>query len=133
MAETTVLVRQDQEFRIEFLATNPEGAPGQEPEPVEAVTALTPFGMLLAGLGACTTVVVHTYAQHHSIPLELAEIRLRYLDADDPQGERIVTRASFRGDLSEQQRRRLHTVSRSCSIHKILDNGIPIEPLPDDA
>jgi putative redox protein len=133
MAETTVLVRQDRAFRIEFLTTNPEGPADQDPEPVEAVAALTPFGMLLASLGACTTVVVHTYAQHHGIPLDLAEIRLRYLEPDAPHGERIQTRASFQGELTDRQRKRLESVSRSCSIHKILEHGISVESMPDPA
>jgi uncharacterized OsmC-like protein len=77
MAEISVLVRQGRAFQIEFLATDPEGSPGEAPKPVEAITPLTPFGMLPASLGACTTVKVHTDANHHHIPLDLAEIRLR--------------------------------------------------------
>jgi putative redox protein len=132
MAEA-VVVRQDREFRIEFLAANPEQPDSQEPSPVAEVAALTPFGMLLASLGACTTVVVHTYAQHHEIPLELVEIRLRYLEPDAPEDEKIQTSASFHGDLTDRQRKRLTSVSRSCSIHKILEHGIAIEPMPDDS
>ena len=39
---------------------------------------LTPYGMMLASLAACTAIVMHTYAQRHDIGLDEVELRLTY-------------------------------------------------------
>jgi hypothetical protein len=44
------------------------GEPGSgKPRLVQNIHELTPYGMVLAGLGTCTAFVVNTYAEHHSL------------------------------------------------------------------
>jgi putative redox protein len=135
-----VIVQQNSDFEIAFLAADPEaeeGAEGDEPEPVYHVHELTPYGMMLASLGSCTTIVLHTYAQHHDVALDDVEIDLRYqrIFAEDCEDctnidryeERIEQEIKFRGDLTEGERKRLFHVSKQCSIHKMFESGIKIE------
>jgi len=110
------------------------------------VRHLTPYGMLLVGLGSCTAIVLHTYAQHHSVDLRDVELRLQYdrvfaedadkkhpcedcegiheykeqADKKHPIEEEIV----LTGELTPEERKRLFLVSRHCPIHKMLTDAV---------
>jgi uncharacterized OsmC-like protein len=131
-----VIIRQDRNFRLEARARAPEPGAEGEMKPVSSLADLTPYGMLLASLGSCTTVVLHTYAQSHGVDLSQAEVRLRYersfkedcenCDDIEKYEERIRVNVAFEGKLSKEDREKLDRVSRLCSIHKILEDGIEI-------
>jgi uncharacterized OsmC-like protein len=135
MAEYLV-VRQNSRFEIEFLASDPHDAESDELQPVVHIHELTPYTLLLASLGACTTIVLHTYAQHHEVDLQEVESRLRYErvfqdDCDnceeiDRYEEQIDQELALTGDLTEEERQRLFQISKQCSIHKMLEAGIEI-------
>lgn len=135
MAER-VIVRQDSDFEIEILAQHPHEPEAEELHPVGDVRFLTPYGMLLAGLGSCTAIVVHTYAQYHGVSLDEVELRLRYDrvfadDCEDCEGideykEQIVEEIIVTGDLTPEERKRLFTISKHCPIHKMLVHGIEV-------
>jgi uncharacterized OsmC-like protein len=130
-----VTVRQKSNFEIQFRATNPDEN-DSELYQVDSVYALTPYTMLLASLGACTTIVLHTFAQNHGINLDIAEATVEYRrdfkqDCEDCEHidhyeEHISESVSLEGDLSEQEREKLQTISQKCSIHKILEDGVRI-------
>jgi putative redox protein len=132
-----VIVRQDSDFMVEILAVDPHDPGSDEFVEVHHVHQLTPYGMLMVSLGSCTSIVLHTYAQHHGIALDQVEVRLSYdrIFAEDcadcemieEYKERIDEQLSFSGDLSDRDRQRLYAVSRHCSIHKILKQGMEIE------
>jgi putative redox protein len=129
-----VIIRQDRDFRLEARARSQEG--DGEMRPVGSLQDLTPYGMLLASLGSCTTVVLHTYAQHHDIDLSQAEVQLRYArnfredcencEEIDKYEDLIRVDVAFEGRLSKEQQEKLDQISRLCSIHKILEHGIEI-------
>ncbi len=140
MAEE-VIVRQNNEFEIVIEALVQHGHEhDQKREPefqsIADIRHLTPYGMLLAGLGSCTTVVLHTYAQYHDVDLHEAEVRVSYdrVFADDCQDcegidefhELIDVAVVLTGDLTAAERKRLHNVARHCSIHKMLEQGIEV-------
>ena len=142
MAEV-VIVRQNNRFEIQMEAIVERGhghhhAGEREPEfqSVSDIRYLTPYGMLLAGLGSCTTVVLHTYAQHHGVELQEAEARVSYdrvfaEDCQDCEGidefhERIDVAVGLVGDLTPAERERLHIIAHHCSIHKMLEQGIEV-------
>jgi uncharacterized OsmC-like protein len=131
-----IIVRQNSRFEIEILALDSHDADAHEFEAVDDVRQLTPYGMLLAGLGSCTAVVLHTYAQHHSVALDAVELRLEYdrvfeEDCERCEGiqeyeERIEEEIALMGELTPVERNRLYLVSRHCPIHKMLAGGIEV-------
>jgi putative redox protein len=131
-----VIVRQNREFGTEILALDPHDPDAAELRPVGDIYHLTPYGMLLAGLGACTAIVLHTYAQYHDVGLHEVELRLEYdrvfaedceqCETIDEYTERIEEEIILIGDLSPQDHRRLFMVSKQCPIHKMLAHGIEV-------
>jgi putative redox protein len=136
MAER-VIIKQNIEFATQILAADPHEPDSDEFHPVSGVHQLTPYGMLLAGLGTCTTIVVNTYAQNHGVPLDDVEIRLEYdryfgddceeCESIDEYREQIREEIVFNGDLTPEQRKRLFAVSQHCPIHKMLVHGIEVK------
>ncbi len=142
MGAETIIVRQNSDFEIEILASIPEMS--DHLHPVEAVHHLTPYGMLLAGLGTCTAIVLHTYAQYHDVALREVELRLTYdrvfaEDCKNCEGieaytEQIEEEIVLTGDLTPGERKRLLVISRQCPIHKMLAHGIEVQSrLADEA
>ena len=95
--------------------------------------------MLLASLGSCTAILLHSYAQSRGLKLREAELHLSYArdfkqDCDnceraDQYDERIDLEIALSGDLSEQEREKLFLISRQCPIHKIIKSGIQVNIL----
>lgn len=131
-----VIVIQNNKFEIEFLTTDPHDPDSEEFQSVMHINELTPYTMLLASVGACTSIVLHTYSQNHGVDLREVELRLRYQrdfldDQDDanPTGsyeEKIEESLVLRGDLNDQDREKLYRVAQQCSIHKMLEAGVEI-------
>jgi putative redox protein len=125
-----VLVRQNDKFEISFQAADPQ-EPNGELEPIAHLYALTPHGMLLASLAACTTILLHSYAQHHNIDLPWVEIEAIYQHPSDEEfeseQEQIVKTLMLPDDLDDAMRERLHKISHRCSIQEVLENGISIQ------
>lgn len=90
----------------------------------------TPYDLLLAGLGACTSMTIKLVAERESIPLTGVSIELRHSrhHAQDsaasmnerPRLERIERVLTLEGDLSDAQRARLVTVADRCPVHRTL-------------
>lgn len=135
MGAERIVVRQNSEFEIQFLAPPAEAEP-EHLHPVADIYQLTPYGMLLAGLGACTAIVLHTYAQYHDVALREVELRLTYdrVFAEDCKDcehveaytEQIEEEIVLVGDLTPEERRRLFVIARQCPIHKMLAHGIAV-------
>ena len=138
MAERVIL-RQNDSFEVEVLASSPHEEDSQALQRVEHLHNLTPYGMLLTSLGSCTAILLHSYAQNRGLKLHEVELRLSYArdfkqDCDNCEGEdqydeRIDLEIKLSGELSEQERERLFLVSRQCPIHKILKGGIRVHTL----
>jgi uncharacterized OsmC-like protein len=136
MAEK-VIIRQKRNFETEIQALDPQESEGKDFFYVEDARQLTPYGMLLTSLGACTAIVVNTYAQNHGVDLQEVELHLTYSrdfneDCEncteiEKYEEHIDYDTFFRGDLSEADIQRLFQVSRACSIHKMLEDGVQID------
>ena len=112
-----------------FLADEPLASGGTALGP-------TPYDLLLAGLGACTSMTLELVAARENIPLEGQTITLEHQRchagdcAADGEGhpkletiERVITLA---GPLTEQQRSRLLVVADKCPVHRTLEGGVTI-------
>jgi uncharacterized OsmC-like protein len=131
-----VVIHQKSNFEINFQASDPENPESEELHEVTSIFAMTPYTMLLASLGACTTIVLHTYAQHHGIDLQSVEAIVEYerdfkedcknCDQIERYEEHIKESVTFKGDFSADEKKRLDQIAKRCSIHKILEDGIKI-------
>jgi len=138
MAEI-VVIRQNSKFETEFLGadTEAEETAGRELHPVHAIHDLSPYGLLLASLGACTAILLHSYAQNHQVALTDVELRLTYgrvfatdckeCEEKDKYEEGITAEVGLVGDLPAAERDKLFLIAKHCPVHKILHNGIRTE------
>jgi uncharacterized OsmC-like protein len=132
-----VKVNQTGKSQIEIFAKDPDNPDSNRFERVEHVNELTPYGMLLAGLGGCTTIVLHTFAKSHGLDLREVEIHLGYernfkedcekCDEIDKYEEKITEEVHFYGDLEPSDYDKLNKVTEYCSIRKMLESGVEIE------
>jgi len=135
MAET-VVVRMRSNFEADFLAADTDSphAEHRALRQVHAIHELTPYGLMLASLGSCTAILVHSYAANHAVDLQEVEISATYgrVFAEDCEHceeigkytEQIEAEVAFTGNLTDGQRKKLLAISLHCPIHNILRDGI---------
>lgn len=115
--------------RHHLLADEPANVGGKDLGP-------TPYGYLLAALGACTSMTLRMYAERKNWPLERATIHLEHfkLHSDDcdacetEQGyiDHIDREIELEGPLNEEQKARLLEIADRCPVHKTLHAEIII-------
>lgn len=135
MAERLIL-RQNNQFETEFFSVDTYQLESREFRAIENINELNPYGLFLAGLAGCTSIVLHTYAQNHGLDLREVELRLTYdrVFAEDCENceeierytEQIDEKILLVGDLNERDREKLFLVSKQCPIHKIVEDGIEV-------
>jgi putative redox protein len=110
---------------------------GDEPEAVGGTdTGPTPYDLLLAALGTCTSMTVRMYAERKGWPLTGVRVTLSHerihardcAECDKKEGriDRIERSIRFLGELDEAQRARLGEIADLCPVHKTLTNEIDI-------
>ncbi|WP_179469429.1 OsmC family protein [Mycolicibacterium vinylchloridicum] len=107
-----------------------------EPLPIGDDAGPTPYDLLLAGLGACTSMTVRMYANKKGWPLERVEVSLRHTrihaeDCAECETEKgfishIDRSITLVGDLDDDQRERLLAIAERCPVHQTLTSEIDI-------
>ena len=95
-----------------------------------------PYELLLASLGACTSMTLRLYADRKKLPLTRTEIRLRHsriyatdcAECETKEGmldriERIIT---LEGELDTEARKQLLEIADKCPVHRTLKSEIDI-------
>ena len=103
----------------EVLADEPVALGGQD-------QGLAPYELILAGLGACTSITLKMYAQRKGWVLEDVDVKLE-MSVNRDKVPVITRRIKVHGKLTPQQCERLLTIANSCPVHKLLSNPIHIE------
>lgn len=99
-----------------FAADEPKSAGGGDAGP-------SPFGLLLASLGACTAITLRMYAERKQWTLGAIEVRLAYRrQGETPAIERRLTLAG----LDAAQRARCAEIAEKTPVTRALKRGIEI-------
>lgn len=113
-----------------LLADEPTDAGGTDTGP-------TPYELLLAALGACTSLTLRMYADRKGWPLERVEVALQHqrihaadcADCETREGrvDHISKQLTLHGPLDESQRQRLLAIAARCPVHQTLTHEVHIE------
>jgi putative redox protein len=108
-----------------------------EPAPLGTDTGPAPYELLLAGLGACTSMTLRLYAKRQGMDLQRITVRLRHsrihaedcMDCETKEGllDRIDREIELTGNLDEAQKRRLLEIAERCPVHRTLNSEINIK------
>ena len=98
-------------------ADEPAGGGGTDTGPA-------PYSLLLAALGACTSITLRMYADRKGWGLGAVHVALRLIL--DGQAERIERELSFGAALTEEQRHRLLEIADKTPVTRTLRTGLPI-------
>lgn len=124
-------------FAQEILA-GPHRMTADEPKSAGGTdTGPSPYELLLAALGACTSMTVGMYARRKGWPLEEVTVNLRHRKvhasdcADCEKKEALLDRIDleihFVGELTAEQRTKLLEIANKCPVHRTLTSKIEIE------
>ncbi len=105
-----------------LLADEPQKAGGDDRGP-------GPHGLVLSGLGACTSMTLRMYARRKKWEIGAISValRLRAINADDPAaGRRIEREIRVDGPLSPEQREKLLEIADKCPVHRTLTGPLQI-------
>jgi putative redox protein len=101
-----------------------------------ADTGPSPYELLAAALGACTSMTLGMYARRKQWPLDEVKVRLRHsriyaedcadCDTKEAMLDRIDRDIELAGNLTAEQRARLLEIADQCPVHRTLTRGMLI-------
>ncbi len=113
----------------QFRSDEPASAGGTDRGP-------TPYDLLLAALGSCTSMTVAMYARRKQWPLQRVTVHLRHsrvhaedcaaCETQDARLTVIERDIQLDGPLDEEQRARLLAIANRCPVHLTLTSKIDI-------
>jgi putative redox protein len=107
-----------------------------EPQPIGDDKGPTPYDLLLAALGACTSMTVRMYADRKGWQLDRVEVTLRHkrihaqdcADCETKAGwvSHIDRDIELTGDLDDVQRQQLMHIAERCPVHQTLTSEVEV-------
>ena len=114
----------------QFLADEPVSVGGMDSGP-------GPYDLLLAALGACTSMTVRLYADRKQWPLKRTTVKLKHgriyakdcAECETKEGmiDHIDRVISFEGELDAEQHKRLMEIADKCPVHRTLTSEVEIK------
>ncbi|MFH1987321.1 MAG: OsmC family protein [Pseudomonadota bacterium] len=88
-----------------------------------------PFDLVMAGLGACTSMTLRMYAERKGLALAHVSVALSHqkITLDGVARDRIERTISLTGELTADQRQRLLEIANKCPVHRALSQSLVIE------
>lgn len=136
-AEGVVTVRGDADGFVQEITAGAHRLRSDEPISAGGTdTGPTPYDLLLAALGSCTSMTVGMYARRKQWPLTRLTVRLRHsrvhaedcatCETQDTKLTVIDRDIHLEGSLGEEQRARLLVIANHCPVHVTLTSQIDI-------
>jgi putative redox protein len=133
-----VLVRETGSGFTQEILTDRHRLLADEPREVGGTDlGMSPYELLMAALGACTTMTLRMYATRRKLPLARVAVRLRHdrihagdcadCENDDARIDRIQRHLTLDGPLDASQRERLLDIADRCPVHRTLHAGVRVE------
>lgn len=121
VGSTSGFAQRIQSGRHTFVADEPASNGGADAGP-------SPYALLLASLGACTSITLLMYARRKGWTLGEIEVVLRMQkDVENGgQGDRIDRTVRFGAALSDEQRARLAEICEKTPVTRTIRAGTPI-------
>ncbi len=133
-----VVVRGDAEGFTQEIIVGPHQLTADEPKDMGGEDeGPTPYDLLLAALGSCTSITVTMYAQRKNWPLQEVTVRLRHsrihatdcVECETKEGkiDQIELDIEFAGPLSSEQQSQLLEIAKKCPVHRTLTSETNIK------
>ena len=132
-----VIVRGAADGFVQEIIAGPHRLRSDEPTSVGGTaTGATPYDLLLAAVGSCTSMTLAMYARRKKWPLERVTVRLRHsrvhaedcadCETHDSRLTVIDREIALEGSLDDDQRARLLAIANRCPVHLTLSSRIDI-------
>ncbi|WP_420550823.1 alpha/beta fold hydrolase [Litorivicinus lipolyticus] len=109
-----------------LIADEPESVGGDN-------TGASPYGLLGAALGACTSMTLRMYAERKKIALDHVEVTVRHqkihaadcerCDSHTGKVDEFVREIRLTGNLTDEQRQSLLKIADRCPVHQTLERS----------
>jgi len=140
-----VVVRETREGKFtQLIAAGRHVLRADEPVPVGGLdSGPSPYDLLLAAVGACTSMTIRAYADQKGLELERVAVELKHdkihaadcAECETKEGkiDRIERVVRLEGALDEAQRAKLLEIANKCPVHRTLHSEVSIATrLADD-